>query len=158
MQTWLLVVVAVAALLVLAIVARRPRILLFPLIALFAAWSWIRAIIALPGLVARLLAAATLEKEANALFHHARTAESLWSAKNEFRPAAREIFARVVAGYGVNPVSHDEAEPDEMLSRPAAPPKHTPPGEDPYDAFNRASAAEAVTRSRGLKVTESAQS
>lgn len=119
----------------------RPRLLLMPVVALFATWGWLKTILLLPVNFHEWLVASALEKNATALAAHAQAAAALWMANTEFRPAAREVFGRVVMGYGI---------------RPSAPPplldEHPPA--DAFDQSRVMAAAAGVQNSRGKPVTK----
>lgn len=111
MHVWLL---AAAAFLVLAVVVARPRIVLSPIIAVFALVGWVKLVGTIPLLVREWIAAATLEKNAATLQHHAEVASRLYATNAEYRNAAREIYNRVTMGYGIgNALGHplDDSSP-----------------------------------------------
>ena len=140
MNTALLVALAALAAFVILGLIRRPRLVLSPLLIPFAValavWRKARIVWALPENVTKWLTYSVLEKDAHALRHHAETAAALWSSG--FRPAAREVFARVTAGYGIQPDADGGIEGDLPLPLQAFGPQ------DPYDAAKIAAAAEAV--------------
>ena len=135
------VLVVLGAILLIGLISRRPRLLLSPVLIPFAiavaVWRKVRIVWALPENVTKWLTYSVLEKDAHALRHHAETAAALWSAGPSFRSAAREVFARVTAGYGIQSDA-DGIDGDLPLPLQAWGPQ------DPYDAAKVAAAAEAV--------------
>lgn len=96
-----------------SLLALKPRALLFPVTFAFAVVAWVKAVLTLPFLVREWLVAETLEKAArrdeavaSALHHHSAAAGVLWSIHTEYRPHARELFDKVIQGYGLTPRPH----------------------------------------------------
>ena len=121
---------------VIAVLLYRPRLLLLPIVVGFAAWSWFKVLLSFPVLIREYLLAATLEKNAAGLAAHAQVAATLWGANTEFRPVARELIGRVVAGYGIGLPKNDDEENDAS------------PAEDPFVAMQRGAAISAVANSQ----------
>lgn len=136
----LALLVALGSLLLVALI-RRPRILLLPVIAGFAAWTWIKTILSLPGQVGAFLEAATLEKNATGLAYHAQCATALAGAG--MPAASREVFNRVCQGYGFIP------EDEQEFPRAVEP---LPFDGEAYDASRTAAAAAAVQATGGKPI------
>lgn len=94
---------------------KRPRLvvalLLFPFSIFGGVWRQAKRLWNLPENISKWLAYSVLEKDANSLKHHAETASAFWSAGPEFRPAARELLNRVLAGYGIRPAESEDMDP-----------------------------------------------
>lgn len=124
-----------------ALVVNWRRIFL-PVVMLFAAWNWIKAVILIPARLSSFLYEATGAKTAEAHYHVARTAAALWEANTEFRPAAREIFRRVLVANGIRPTGALSADINPM--------------DDPGSAAAVMGAALAVGASKGKPIESAA--
>ena len=101
MNFWV-VAAALSILLIFTVLLVRWQLLLLPIRWSFAVISWLRVCLALPGYVATWLEAATQERQAATLSHHASIAVTIWGTNTEHRPISRHILASVVAPfYGV---------------------------------------------------------
>ena len=121
------------------------RILVTPFAIVFGVWRWVRTLFSIPRLYRDNLARAGHEHTAAAIHHYAQTAMLLGTAGEEFLPAAREIFERVIADCGVRPASapFDPLEalaPDERAGKR----RGGAPGDDPFTAMQRNAAIAAA--------------
>lgn len=119
----------------------RPWLALLPFVM---ALDWLRKLFAVPANINKALAYFALEKDAAAYAHHTTAAAHLWSAGPEFRPAAREIFGRVIAGYGIVMAEAENPGTLQMVENPITPPLYRTEKQDPFDAARVAAAAEAM--------------
>lgn len=92
----LLLVVAVALI-------SKPHRIFMPVVLTVAAWQYLKALLLIPVRLSTFLYEATGAKTAEAHYNVALTAAALWEANTEFRPAAREIFRRVLMANGIRP-------------------------------------------------------
>ena len=133
----------------------RPWLVLLPFLVTF---SWIKKVFAIPGNLNKVLSYYVLEKDSAALEHHAAVAAALWSAGQAFRPAAREVFGRVTAGYGIAPV--DPSDEIDLVDGSfegefgAGDDTGGGRGEDAFRAASRAAAAAALNNSRATKAAK----
>lgn len=97
MNLWILGAAASVVVLILsAFLLNNWRRIFLPFVLLYSAVKWVKVVLSIPDALRDYLVSASW-------MHYAQIAAALHDSNSAFRPAAREIYGRVVAGCGIRP-------------------------------------------------------